>query len=179
MTENDESPVGRSGHGGKNTRVPPLTVAAIAIVLVVGVARRSQFPPADDGRVTRAANGTIATRSLGDSRIGAAPVTDTVTPATIALGQRIFQGKVAGALCTTCHGADAKGVTGLGPDLTDGKWLHGDGSMEFLENIISTGVAKPKEGAGIMPPFGGTPLEPEQLTAVAAYVYSLSHPAGG
>jgi hypothetical protein len=28
----------------------------------------------------------------------------------------------------------------------------------------------------MMPPFGGTPLTAEQVEAVAAYVYSLSHP---
>jgi mono/diheme cytochrome c family protein len=112
-------------------------------------------------------------------RAAGAPMADTVTPATIALGERIFQGKVGGALCATCHGKDAKGVTGLGPDLTDSIWLHGDGSMEFLQNIIRTGVMTPKQGGGVMPPYGGATLKPDQLEAVAAYVYSLSHPTGG
>jgi hypothetical protein len=29
-----------------------------------------------------------------------------------------------------------------------------------------------------MPPFGGAPLTPDKHRAVAAYVYSLSHPVG-
>ena len=108
-----------------------------------------------------------------------AATADTITPAMVALGRDIFQGKVAGGLCATCHGKDAKGVQGLGPNLTDATWLHGDGSMEFLTTLISTGVMKPKQGASIMPPYGGTPLKPDQLRAVAAYVHSLSHPLGG
>jgi mono/diheme cytochrome c family protein len=45
--------------------------------------------------------------------------------------------------------------------------------------LIRSGVTTPKQGAAVMPAYGGTPLEPEQLQAVAAYVYSLSHPLGG
>lgn len=104
-----------------------------------------------------------------------APVADTITPAMIALGDSVFHGRSGGAICFTCHGQDAKGVTGLGPDLTDATWLHGDGSLGFLTTIIRTGVAKPKKAAGMMPPFGGVPLTPERLQGVAAYVYSLSH----
>ncbi|HEY0969376.1 MAG TPA: c-type cytochrome [Gemmatimonadales bacterium] len=100
---------------------------------------------------------------------------DTITPAMLALGEQVFQGKKGGALCTTCHGKDAKGVKGLGPDLTDGVWLHGDGGVEFLKTIIRSGVMQPKQGGGVMPPYGGTPLPPDRLEAVAAYVYSLSH----
>lgn len=113
--------------------------------------------------------------------VGAAQATaraDTISPAMIALGERIFLGRVGGAICTTCHGKDAKGVPGLGPDLTDRTWLHGDGSLEFLRTIIRTGVMKPKAGAGVMPPSGGVPLTPEQLQAVAAYVFSLSQSKG-
>lgn len=93
---------------------------------------------------------------------------------TIALGRQVFLGKSGGAICATCHGQNAKGLPGLGPDLTDATWLHGDGSIAFLKAIIRTGVAKPKQSPTVMPPYGGTPLKPEQLDAVAAYIHSLS-----
>ena len=100
--------------------------------------------------------------------------TDSVTPAQLALGDSIFHGKAARGLCYTCHGQGAKGVAGLGPNLADAAWLHGDGGLAFLSTVIRTGVTKPKKSGAMMPPFGGSPLTAEQLTAVAAYVHSLS-----
>jgi cbb3-type cytochrome c oxidase subunit III len=100
-----------------------------------------------------------------------------VDSAAIALGKKVFEGKAGGAICFTCHAPNAKGVAGLGPDLTDSKWLHGDGSLAFLETLIKSGVTKPKQSAAPMPPMGGANLSAEQLRAVAAYVYSLTHPS--
>ncbi len=106
------------------------------------------------------------------ARPGAAA--DSIPPAQKALGDSVFHGKAAGGTCAVCHGQDAKGTPGLAPDLTHGKWLHGDGSYAFIVSIVQKGVANPKEAAAPMPPMGGATLTPEQLHAVAAYVYSLS-----
>jgi len=95
--------------------------------------------------------------------------------ALVARGDSVFKGKLGGAICTTCHGQNAKGMPGMGPDLTDAKWLHGDGSLKFIETIVRTGVTKAKESPMVMPPFGGVPLDSAKVSAVAAYVYSLSH----
>jgi glucose/arabinose dehydrogenase/mono/diheme cytochrome c family protein len=101
-----------------------------------------------------------------------------VTPAMIALGDSVYHGQVAGATCLGCHGTNANG-TPLAPDLTDSKWIWGDGSLASITNIIRQGVPAPKEHTGVMPPMGGAQLTPAQLAAVGAYIYSLSHPAGG
>lgn len=98
---------------------------------------------------------------------------DTVSGGDVVLGRKVFEGKAGGALCVTCHGAQAKGVAGIGPDLTDKTWLHGDGSAEFLRKIISAGVMKPKKTAAVMPPNGGGSLSAAQVDAVAAYITSL------
>jgi mono/diheme cytochrome c family protein len=98
------------------------------------------------------------------------------TPAEVALGDSVFSGRVGGALCYVCHGPRAKGVTGIGPDLTDKEWLHGDGSRAFLEKIVTDGVSKPKKSAAPMPPKGGGQLTAPQIKAVAAYVFTLSQP---
>jgi glucose/arabinose dehydrogenase/mono/diheme cytochrome c family protein len=100
-----------------------------------------------------------------------------VTPAMIALGDSVYHGQVAGATCAGCHGANAKG-TPLAPDLTDSKWIWGDGSLAGISKIIRQGVPAPKEHTGVMPPMGGAQLTPAQLAAVGAYVYSLSHSTG-
>lgn len=88
-------------------------------------------------------------------------------------GRAVFEGKSGGALCFTCHGPQAKGVPGLGPDLTDRTWLNGDGGFAFLQAIIRTGVPKPKQAMTVMPPMGGTTLTDAQVAALAAYLRSL------
>jgi len=100
-----------------------------------------------------------------------------ITPQQIALGDSIFHGQVGGGTCQTCHGADEK-RTPLAPDLTDAQWLWGDGSYAFIVRTVTDGVPTPKQHPGGMPPKGGAPLTDEQVRAVAAHVYSLSHPRG-
>lgn len=88
-------------------------------------------------------------------------------------GKKIFTGK---GLCMACHGADAKG-TPLAPDLTDEEWLNVDGTLQSIVALVRTGVQTPKEHPAPMPPMGGASLKPEEIEAVAAYVWSLSHPS--
>lgn len=92
----------------------------------------------------------------------------------IALGDRIFHGQEAGGTCTACHGQDAKG-TQIAPDLTDNQWINGDGSLASIEKTVTEGVPQPKQHPAPMPPMGGASLTQDQVRAVAAYVYSLSH----
>jgi mono/diheme cytochrome c family protein len=99
-----------------------------------------------------------------------------ITPALVARGDSIFHGQAAGGLCFGCHGMDGKGVPGVAPDLTAGKWLHGDGSFSAIMATVERGVPKPKQAAAPMPPMGGAQLGPADIRAVAAYVYSLTHP---
>ena len=92
----------------------------------------------------------------------------------VALGDRIYHGEVGGASCAGCHGASAKG-TPLGPDLTDAKWLWSDGSYSGIAKTITEGVMQPKEYRSAMPPMGGAQLTPDQVQALSAYVWALSH----
>jgi cytochrome c oxidase cbb3-type subunit 3 len=114
----------------------------------------------------------LSTASVLSSSISAQGQGD--DKAQLALGENIFKGKAGGGLCWTCHGLDAKGMKGLGPDLTDKTWLHGDGSLSFVKGTVKAGIMKPKQGSTPMPPGGGAPLNDRQLAAVAAYVVSLS-----
>jgi len=97
-----------------------------------------------------------------------------VTAAMVEEGRRLFGGA---AICAACHGKDAKGVRGIGPDLTDDEWLHSDGSYDALIRQIAEGVPSDKSMTGVMmPPRGGTNLTEIQVRAVAAYVWSLRNP---
>jgi glucose/arabinose dehydrogenase/mono/diheme cytochrome c family protein len=102
------------------------------------------------------------------------PVPAGATQQMVALGERIFLGQVGGATCTGCHGADAKG-TPLGPDLTDTQWLWGDGSFASIAKTITNGVPQPKQYRSPMPPMGGAQLTSDQVSALAAYIWALSH----
>ncbi len=98
-----------------------------------------------------------------------------ITPQELALGDSLFHGLIGATSCQACHGPDGKGGT-VAPDLTDSTWLHSDGSYGAIYKQVETGVMQPKQYLGVMPPFGGAPLTPDKHRAVAAYVYSLSHP---
>lgn len=107
----------------------------------------------------------------------ALPTPPGATKKQVALGDRIFHGEIDAATCGGCHGSDAKG-TPVGPDLTSGKWLWGDGSLEAITQTIVNGVPDPKEHSGAMPPMGGVELSQADIAAVAAYVWAIGHQNG-
>ena len=110
----------------------------------------------------------------GSETTGSLPAPPGQTEAQVAIGERIFHGQVGGAACVGCHGSDGKG-TPLGPDLTSGKWLWGDGSIQSIATTITNGVPDPKNYRSGMPPMGGAELSPTDVLALADYVWSLGH----
>jgi glucose/arabinose dehydrogenase/mono/diheme cytochrome c family protein len=108
------------------------------------------------------------------SAVAPLPVPPGAIKEQVALGDRIFHGEVGGATCGGCHGSDAKG-TPVGPDLTSGKWLWGDGSLQAIAQTITAGVPESKGHSGAMPPMGGVQLSQNDITALAAYVWAVAH----
>ncbi len=95
------------------------------------------------------------------------------TPAAIKQGDGIFHGP---GLCFACHGQDGKGMPNMGADLTDQKWLFSKGTYDDIVKQVMTGVtAKESTNGTVMPPKGGSSISDDQVKAVAAYVWSLSH----
>jgi glucose/arabinose dehydrogenase len=105
---------------------------------------------------------------------GPLPVPPGASPEQVALGDRIFHGEAAGGTCAGCHSADGGG-SAVGSDLTDNKWLWGDGSLQSIRHTIETGVPKAKQHTGAMPPKGGAQLSQADVAAVADYVWAISH----
>jgi mono/diheme cytochrome c family protein len=99
-----------------------------------------------------------------------------VTTAMIAEGDSLYHK----ASCVRCHGADAKGAQN-GPNLTGPTFMHVNGTYPDFVRLIMSGVPadsiQDKAHRFPMRPRGGgqTPLTDDQVKAVAAYVYSLSH----
>jgi cytochrome c oxidase cbb3-type subunit 3 len=84
------------------------------------------------------------------------------------------QGRVAFAdNCVPCHGAGGGGAKGY-PNLNDDDWLWG-GKLAQIEATIRYGArsGNDKGHQGSMPPFAGA-LKPNEISAVADFVRSLS-----
>lgn len=98
------------------------------------------------------------------------------TAAMLAEGDSIFHARS----CKNCHGPEGKGAAN-GPDLTDQTFLHVDNTYASYVNLVTTGVpADQIKDPSHHVPMGArggrpTPLSDDQIKAVAAYAYSLSH----
>jgi len=85
--------------------------------------------------------------------------------AAAAAGKEKFQ-----QLCVACHGPEGKGNQAMGaPNLTDNIWLYGGSKKTIMETID-------KGRSGRMPAHAEF-LGEAKVHLLAAYVYSLSHPA--
>jgi cytochrome c oxidase cbb3-type subunit 3 len=80
------------------------------------------------------------------------------SPETLALGKEAFD-----TTCASCHNAALTG--GIGPNLIDDRWIHGD-KFENLTKTITEGIA-----AKGMPAWGPV-LGPKKVAAAASYILS-------
>jgi mono/diheme cytochrome c family protein len=96
-----------------------------------------------------------------------------VTDSSIAWGRQLFHGS---ANCASCHGRDGWG-TNDGPPLTGALWLHGPGTYAWLIEQIKRGISAHETWTGKpMPMRGWSNMPDEDVRAVAAYVWSITHP---
>lgn len=102
--------------------------------------------------------------------LAAGSVPPSVTAEDVERGRELF------LPCAVCHGLDGRGNQ-LGPSLRDSVWVHIDGSLQQIEQIIRTGIAEPEEYPVLMVPMGGGDFDAAELRAVSSYVYAISHPA--
>jgi mono/diheme cytochrome c family protein len=136
-----------------------LAVGAILILGAAGAAPLSAQNTSE--KPTQAASPSDST----------APVPAGVTSELIAQGEKVFHGP---GNCYACHGTNGQGA--VGPNLTDAEWLHSKGTFEEIVVQVTNGVPKEESKTGIpMPPKGGGNISDDDVKAVAAYVYSLSH----
>lgn len=67
--------------------------------------------------------------------------------------------------CRSCHGADGEG--GIGPNLADNFWIHGEGSKADIYNIINKGVVEKGMAAW------GPKLGKDKVYSVLSYVMTF------
>jgi len=78
--------------------------------------------------------------------------------------------------CSACHGPDAKGIKGIGKDLTHNEFVMGMTDEEFLTYVnAGRAVDDPRNTTGIvMPPKGGNPaLKDQEIMHIIAYIRTL------
>jgi len=84
--------------------------------------------------------------------------------------------KIFSTACVACHGPEAKGVTGLGKDLTTSEWTQQQTDEQLVE-FIKRGrdAGDPLNTTGIaMPPKGGNPAMSEQeIVDIVAFMRSI------
>jgi mono/diheme cytochrome c family protein len=151
--------------------------AALAAMIIAAAAcggsdDNTSATTADTSSTAAAPAPTTTTADNTAAPAGGGALPAGVTQANVTAGETAFKG----GPCIACHGADAKG-TAMAPDLTDNTWLNIDGSYEQIQQVVKTGVAKPKDPAHVspMPPMGGAQLSDQQVSDIAAYIYSMSH----
>jgi len=113
----------------------------------------------------------VVTLALAACGGGAAPSQKAAAKGDVVKGKTVFEGT-----CISCHGPDAKGLPGLGKDLTSSEFVAGQ-TDEQLIKFIKTGrpASDPANTTKVdMPPKGGNPaLTDTDLTNVIAFVRSI------
>lgn len=94
-----------------------------------------------------------------------------ITAGDVAKGQQVFA-----STCSTCHGADARGLIGSGKDLVASEWVKAQSNQQLLDFLkVGRTPDDPLNTTGVlMPPKGGNPaLQDGDLLDVIAYLRSL------
>jgi mono/diheme cytochrome c family protein len=137
------------------TRYPFLIVVFAVLFLLLAGCGGNESTPNAAAAADSAAGNPSASVATGDA----------------AAGQLLFQQS-----CASCHGPEAKGVTGLGKDMTTSTFIRGLSDEELLA-FIKTGrpTSDPANTTGVdMPPKGGNPaLTDAQLLDIIAFIHSV------
>lgn len=82
-------------------------------------------------------------------------------------------------MCAKCHRENGQGSR-RAPNLTDSEWFHCDGSVEGIRKVLVTGVPKEElhDTTRVFQMNTVKNLVPDEkmITALAHYVYAMSHP---
>ena len=127
-------------------------------------------PASDSASVADSSADSTGADSASVSLFPAEP--SVIATADSAAGDRLFHAK---GRCFTCHGERGHGTPRLGPSLTDGEWLSGNGSLASIRDVIAHGVAVPKASSVAMPAYSAM-LSEQEVALTASYVYALAHP---
>lgn len=107
---------------------------------------------------------------------GGASATPTPVPSPTPSGDPVAGETSFMGTCSACHGPDAKGVTGLGKDLTTSTFAIGLSDADLVAFLLKGRPSSdPANTTGVdMPPKGGNPsLSEKDLANIVAYIRTL------
>ncbi len=122
----------------------------------------------------------LAALALGAAACGYSDVSTPTTTTTVATG-----GDVGGAAngqavfkttCSACHGQNAEGVDGLGPDMRNNEFIQSQSNADLILFIVAgRSTTDPANTTGVdMPAKGGNPsLTNEEIADVVDYLRTL------
>ncbi len=116
------------------------------------------YDPETDLKPTDEAERAPAEKTIAQAPEVSEPFSD---PAKLAHGEDLFQKN-----CITCHGNLGEG--GIGPNLTDDYWIHGDGSFKEIVKVVNNGV--PAKGMIAWK----TMMPRDDILSVSSYVTTLA-----
>lgn len=152
------------GCGAREVGIAFVWAAAITAPIVGFGAKRIY----DDWSAREQAYQAVQQAAMAHENLIAAPAAEMLPLDVATLGRDLFQ-----TTCVACHGKDAKGVTGLGRDLTTSDFVTLQSDSALLA-FLSTG--RP-EALPPMPPRGGNPdLSDSDLNAIVTYMRGLQDP---
>ena len=130
------------------------------------------IPSGDTSLASVTADGKVAPFGMA-SRAKREIKVATAVPAAATSGAAVAVPAVFSAQCVACHGADAKGVEGLGLDLTASELVANSSTAELVEFLkVGRMPTDPASVTGIpMPGFAW--MQPADLNAVASYLKGL------
>jgi mono/diheme cytochrome c family protein len=154
-----------------------LLVAVLSALLLAACGGGDEPTPTPQPQPTAIATMAAAAPVAASNGAAAAPAEASNAVAAAAPAGNAAEGqKIYGQICIACHGPDAKGVKGLGKDLTASEFVAGlddTGLVEFIKKgrdpsdpLNTTGIA--------MPPKAGNPaLTDQQLFDIVAFVRTV------
>jgi mono/diheme cytochrome c family protein len=127
--------------------------------------------PRNAGTASLIALGIVVLASAGRLAAQAVSPPEAITLERVAEGLRLYHTKGA---CSPCHGEFGIG-TADGPELVTGQWKLGPGNYEWLRHITRhAGWGATQRDADPQPMRGPTVLDSAEVSAVAAYVWTIS-----
>jgi cytochrome c oxidase cbb3-type subunit 3 len=136
-----------------------ITIIFAAVYLVYyHVAKVGDLQAAEYDKELKAGN-AIKAAAMGSFESNIASLQPSKDPVVIESGRQIYA-----KFCAPCHRADGGGL--VGPNLTDDYWIHGSSYADTVK-VIWDGV--PAKGMITWK----TVLKPDEIQAVASYIYTL------
>jgi disulfide bond formation protein DsbB len=155
---------------------PPGWGRWLAVAAAIGLAGALYLAVRDDSPEQVAETTTPSPVEPAPEAAAPAPVED-AEPETVAEtaldGEALFR-----VTCPACHGSDAKGVPGLGKDMTTSAFIQSQSDAELVEFIKQGRTADdPLNTTGVpMPPYGANvALDDAGVLAIVKYIRSLSN----